>query len=109
MKPQTFPATKSCLRISKASNRLLKSYCLSKSELYKTSNNIKLSAKPRNDELPTPDKVELDSRRRKKHFSRCRLNYGVPFVKAPFCAYLVKFCAYLLNMHAYLVFLCIFN
>ena len=35
--------------------------------------------------------------------------YGVPFAKAPFCAYLVKFCAYLLNMHEYLVFLCIFN
>ena len=29
--------------------------------------------------------------------------YGVPFVKAPFCAYLVKFCAYLINMHKILL------
>ena len=50
-----------------------KSYCLNKSELYKISSNIKLPAKPQNDELPTPDKVELEldstlSRHRNKPF-----------------------------------------
>ena len=46
MKQQTFPAVKSCLRISKASKKL-KSYCLSKSEQHKTSYSIKLPAKPK--------------------------------------------------------------
>ena len=57
-----------------------------------TSINVKTSSFPKSIVLHVP--VAVAFRGFNKSLKYC-LYYGVPFAKAPFCAYLVKFCAYL--------------